>query len=226
MHSISQRKAHFLLRIPASVARLPRRVITLGPEDWLVEFRPSAASRYKHPELPELLTYRLIRYQIPGFRPSWLLTSLLDPCAFPAIELVELYHVRWRIETIYNEWKHTLDIQNLRSHSPVGIRKEIHAHLLLSNLVRWVMTDAAQGTPLTPVAFSFRTALNLIHNACLKMLRAQPSQRVQIYQDLLQEIRRAPIRVRPGRSYPRPGDQTKNKGHGKRTLSARLNSLT
>jgi len=208
---------------------LTHRIRRIGADDWIVEFRPSKNIRYKQPDLPLHIPARLIRYQVPGFRPSWLLTSLLDGDSFPTAELIDLYHFRWRIETIYNEWKHTLAIENLRCHTPVGIRKEIHAHILLSNLVRWVMTEAAYGTAEHPVQFSFRTTVHLIQNAFLQMLRANAAQRTQIYLHLLTEIRRARIRIRPGRSYPRPGDNEKNKGRGKQRLSARLrsfNSLT
>ena len=40
------------------------------------------------------ITVRIIDYQIPGFRPARLLTTLLDP-AISARELVIHYHRRW-----------------------------------------------------------------------------------------------------------------------------------
>lgn len=227
IHGISQRKAHYLLRVPSAVARYARIVKALGPNDWEVEFQLSPRARMKHPKLPQVLKARLIRYQIPGFRPSCLLTSLLDPKDFPASELIDLYHFRWRIETIYSEWKHSLDIQNLRSHTPVGILKEMHAHLLLSNLARWVMTEAAEGTNQRPVEFSFRTTLTLLRNALLRLLRTPTSEIPPIYQELLAQVRKALVRQRPGRSYPRPEDgKVKDKGLGKSRLPARLSSLT
>jgi hypothetical protein len=192
------------------------------PDDGRVEFHPSAVSRHKNPELSETLTARLIRYQIPGFRPSHLLTSLLDAQAFPAAELVDLYHRRWQIETIYREWKHALDIQNLRSHTPAGIYKEIYAQLLLSNLVRWVMAEAAQGTPLRATDLSYVSALTAVKNAVLFMLRTSPRHVPILYQQLLHEVRSARIRRRPGRSYPRPYDLPQNKGNGKVSQPARL----
>ena len=200
--------------------------VGLGPDDWLVEFRPSSTLRHKQPQLPTLFTRRLIRYQLKGYRPSWLLTSLLDPVAFPASELIQLYHFRWRIETIYREWKHGLDIQNLRSHTPIGIIKEMHAQLVLSNLVRWVMTEAAKGTGKTPVEFSFLSALDAIRD----FLRIMSQPRVLLavlYQQLLDDIRFATIRQRPGRHFPRPGEsKIRDKGHGKFSLPALLPALT
>ena len=161
-----------------------------------------------------------------GFRASWLLTSLMDPQRFTKAELVDLYHRRWRIETIYREWKHGLNIQNLRSHTPVGILKEAYAQLLLSNLVRWIMTEATQGTAKSPVDLSFLTSLSLVKNALLRMLSLHPRQLSSLYQHLLADTLAAKIRKRPGRSYPRAGDcNVKNKGHGKYRLPSRLQKV-
>ncbi len=172
--------------------------------------------------LPDVLTVRLLRYQWPGFRPSWLLTSLLDSQTHPYHELVELYHRRWQIETIYREWKHGLDIQNLRSHTPTGILKEVYAHLLFSNLVRWVMSDAARHTEYHPVDLSFVTCLSHVNNAILQIIRTDVRHLASAYEQLLQAIRRARIRKRPGRSYPRPADKPRNRGNGKVQQPARL----
>jgi hypothetical protein len=189
----------------------------------MVRFCPTPATRRKTPDLPRELTARLIRYQQPGFRPSYLLTSLSDPRRFSSDELVNLYHRRWQMETFYREWKHTLDIQNLRSHTPLGILKEVHAHLLLSNLVRWIMTEACEHTPHKPIELSFLTALSHIKSALWPMLHLPPREIAVAYEQLLNLIRAAKIRQRPGRSYPRRRDgRIKNMGYGKYRLPARL----
>ena len=40
----------------------------------------------------------MIHYQLPGYEPQFLLTSLIDAKAYPAEEIIELYHERWEIE--------------------------------------------------------------------------------------------------------------------------------
>ncbi len=122
----------------------------------------------------------------------------------------------------YREWKHGLDIQNLRSHTPAGVIKEVYAHLLLSNLVRWVMTDAVRNTDLHPVDLSYITALTHVKNALLQMLRADTRRIPLIYQQLLREVIAARIRKRPGRSYPRPSEKPRHRGHGKIQQPAKL----
>ncbi len=189
----------------------------------MVRFCPSIYSRRNCPDLPEALICRLIRYQRPGFRPSWLLTSLTDTDLCTREELTDLYHRRWSIETIYREWKHSLDIQNLRSQTPRGILKEVHVQLMLSNLMRWIMTEALEGTDQTPVNLSFLVTLTLVRNAVGKIIRRRTVDYTELSARLLAQIRMAKIRKRPGRSYPRPQDgKIKNKGHGKYQQPARI----
>jgi hypothetical protein len=222
IQSITARSAHYLQRLSDQMARFAETVKRLGPNDWMVRFKPTTAIRWKHPTLPEELRARLIRYQMPGFRPSYLLTSLTDLGEFTRNELVNLYHRRWQIETIYREWKHTLDIQNLRSKSPLGISKEIHAHLIMSNLVRWMMSEAGAQS-IAPVELSFTTAISHIKSAVSSMVWLPSTRRIGSYRQLLLDIRGAPIRQRSGRSYPRLHDgKVKNMGKGKHRLPARI----
>lgn len=205
---------HALIRVRTCQARGFQRVRRLAANDRLVELRPQWAARRRH-GLPERLTMRLIRYQVHGFRPSWLLTTLTDPCAATADELVELYHRRWSIETIYREWKHTLNIQNIRSATPRGVRKEICAQILLHNLVRWVMTEAAEGTGLAPVQLSFTAGVTYVNAFIVAMIGQNTDTITRGYRRLLGRVRATRIRHRPGRSYPRAFDRRpRPKGHG------------
>jgi hypothetical protein len=134
--------------------------------DMLVEIAVPTVTRREHPELPESYRARVIEYQhgdSPGQR---LLTSLLDPSAYPANELVELYHERWEIELAYDELK-THQISNravLRSKTPVGIEQEIWGLLLAYNLVRFQMERIADTLGVPPMRISFVGSLLLVQN--------------------------------------------------------------
>ncbi|WP_285475559.1 IS4 family transposase, partial [Actinoplanes sp. NBRC 101535] len=65
-----------------------------------------------------------------------LITTLLDAHRYPAAALVQLYHQRWEIETAYLELKSTiLGGRVLRSRTPDGIDQEIHALLIVYQLL-------------------------------------------------------------------------------------------
>ena len=89
-----------------------------------------------------------------------LATTLLDHRAYPAAELIRLYHERWEIETAYAELKSTiLGGRVLRARTPAGIDQEICALLVTYQLLRTAMADATTAVPGTdPDRASFTIA--------------------------------------------------------------------
>jgi hypothetical protein len=91
-----------------------------------------------------------------------LITTLTDHRAFPAFDLVTLYHQRWEIETCYLELKSTtLGGRVLRARTPAGISQEVYAVLTAYQVVRLAMADATASQPATsPDRASFTVALH------------------------------------------------------------------
>jgi len=90
-----------------------------------------------------------------------LVTTLLDAQRYPAGELIRLYHQRWEIETAYLELKSSiLAGRVLRSRTPDGVDQEIHALLIVYQLLRTAMVDATDSRPGTdPDRAGFTIAL-------------------------------------------------------------------
>jgi hypothetical protein len=224
MARIRLQEANFLFRLPARrYHQLPRRPTNSGRQDeWLVELRLPAALRKRCPSLPAVITVRILEYQIPGYRVSWLITSLTDAKEYPYDEVVRLYHLRWNQETMHDEWKHTLQLSNLRSHKSQGILKEVFTQLTLNNALRAMQAEALPADQ-TPMSLRFldtkRTVVGAMPSMAFSPLETLPS----IYAELLRVLARLTILVRPGRSYPRKNDgKPKSKGHGKFAQPARL----
>ena len=91
-----------------------------------------------------------------------LITTLLDAHQYPAGELITIYHRRWEIETAYLQIKSSvLGGRVLRARTPQGIDQEIHALLVVYQILRTAMVDATDSLPgLDPDRASFTTALN------------------------------------------------------------------
>jgi len=90
-----------------------------------------------------------------------LATTLLDPVADPADQLIRLYTERWEIESAYFALRHTLmDGRVLRSGDPFGIEQELWATLTLYQALRITMVDAVESHPGTdPDRAGFTIAL-------------------------------------------------------------------
>ncbi|WP_405883222.1 IS4 family transposase [Streptomyces sp. NBC_01384] len=97
---------------------------------------------------------------------SYQATTLLDPVNDPAGVLVRLYHERWEVESAFYALRHTLqDGRVLRSCDPAGLEQELWSSLIVYQLLRRAMTDAALGCPGTdPDRMSFTVALESARN--------------------------------------------------------------
>jgi hypothetical protein len=201
------RQRHWLSRVKTGRTALRRQVVErLGPGDHLVELRPSHQTRLVHRDLPPTLRVRAIRYHHRGFRPQTLLTSLLDPVAYPAAELIALYHERWELELGFDEVKtHTLEREEaLRSKTPARVTQEVWGLALGYNLVRLAMARVAARARVPPVRISFRHALQFIRLFWLTAWTTSPGvlpRRLEALHDEL-ALLILPER-RPQRRYPR-----------------------
>jgi hypothetical protein len=213
---IAKRGAQFLMRMKGIqyTAVEHKKTRLKSPDEWLVDINISNKAKRSAGHAPAFRA-RVIRYQIKGFRPSYLVTSLLDSVAYPAADLVSLYHERWRQETFYRELKHDLRITNLRSHSVEGLLKEVYVQLTLNNAIRWTMHEAARLVGVRPVDLSFGKSKRLILSAAARMAEMRPVQCMHAHTALLKAIARQKTRVRPGRSYPRKRTEGRPRYKGK-----------
>lgn len=177
----------------------------LGPNDYLVEIPVHKNARRDHPEVPQTLQARAIRYQRRGFRPRVLLTSLLDPVAYPASEIVELYHERWELEVGFDEIKtHTLEREEtLRSRAPERLRQEIWGLAIGYNLIRLEIERVAAGAGVPPTRISYRHALMLVRNFWVTAWLASPGALPQRLKGLQHELALLILPPRRSRRFPR-----------------------
>lgn len=205
VEATAARGADFLGRLPATVTPLP--VQALGDGTALVRLRAGDYPRRRH---GAHVVVRLIRYtlddpQRPGHRAEHrLVTSLHDPAAAPARDLILADHRRWEIESVLDEVKtHQRPARPLRSRKPVGVLQEIYGLLIAHDLVRAAMDEAAAEAASSPLRLSFTGALRLIrdHLPLAQHLNLRASRRLN--RPLRQAIAAQRLPHRAERSNPR-----------------------
>ena len=233
---IQNRGAFFGIRL-FRTARL-KTVRRLAPHDRLVRYTPSDR-RWRQQGLPESIELRVIDYQIKGFRPSAVVTNVLDPQLTTREDWVRLavetdagrrldcglYHRRWEIETTFFELKVSQGLKtNLRSRTAAGIHYEVAGHVLFYFLLRWLMVEAATSYGEDPLRLSFTQALHELQDMSQTLITSSP-QRVSrvLLPRLLARMAQHLVPKRPGRHYARPYDtKIKNKGRGHRQPPSKL----
>jgi len=93
-----------------------------------------------------------------------LVTNILDPADAPALELAALYHERWEIEGVFDEFKTHLRANStvLRSKTPDLVLQELWGLLLAHFAIRQLMAQAAWPRGLDPDRLSFTHAVRVI----------------------------------------------------------------
>ncbi len=189
-----------------------RRGERLGREDHRVTWRrsrnrPGWMSREEFAALPRVLAMRELRVRVdkPGFRTRVfvVVTTLLDPAAFPAVELAGLYRQRWHGELDIRSIKQAMGMDVLRCQSPEMVRKEIWGHFLVFNLIRGVMAEAARRHELQPRRLSFQGARQMIEGFRVELNRAASGQMAGLVAGLLGAIATLRAGDRPDRYEPR-----------------------
>jgi len=159
----------------ANVEGLPHSlwVRSNGPLDQVVVwYKPKQKPRWMAAErfasLPAEITVRELRYQVttPGFRARviTLVTTLLDPSAYPKSELAALYRRRWQIELNLRHIKITMNMDSLHCKTVDGVMKELAMFALAYNLVRSVMFESARGRKVDVERIGFLDALRWLIN--------------------------------------------------------------
>ena len=198
-----------------------RRLKRLGPQDWLVHWQRSPNPSLWLPlaqwlALPQQLTLRMVRGRIyfKGYRVRrvTLVTTLLDPHLYPAQEILQAYLRRWRLEMCLDDLKTTLEMEMLRSRSPAMVQREVYAHLIAHNLIRYTMAQAAiqQTVPLERI--SFKGTLDALRQFTQAMSQARTKKkRRQLWTKLLETLAADRVPERPDRSEPRAVKRVKHK---------------
>jgi hypothetical protein len=157
-------------------AGLPRSrwVERLGKEDQLVEYfkpqeRPQWLTAAAYAALPDSVLVRELRFRvrIPGRRTrvATVVTTLRDAQRYPARALAQLYEKRWQVEVNLRHLKRTLGLDVLRCQTFVGVMKELLMFVVVYNLVRRVMAEAAQRQGVAANRISFVDALRWLRRA-------------------------------------------------------------
>jgi hypothetical protein len=190
-------------RTPA-VKGIPRSrwLRALGVHDQLVAWLkpktcPSWLTRETLLALPDSLVLREVRYHLrtPGFRTRQitLVTTLLDPQAYPVADLAELYRRRWQVETSLAHLKTTMQMDVLHGKTVPGALKELPLFAIVYNLVRLVVGQSARLQHIGVERISFLDALRWL---------SAPSTGVPLGGLLVNPIR--PCRVEPRVKKRRP----------------------
>ena len=172
--------AHLVWRVKNGAKSMPFTTLrTLSDGSELVLLRESASMLGKRrrdagdktlPRLPGTIA-RLVSFTVTARTAHRVktttikvLTTLLDPGAFPAREIAALYAERWQAEIAYLHLKKTVKGAGRvrRGRSPALARQETWALLLVHNMTATIAARAAASAGIDPDQIPFTAVLSLV----------------------------------------------------------------
>lgn len=204
----------FIGRVPTRNRKVDfRRGKRLGPEDALFAWTKTPhCARWLPKELwaavEKVLTVRVVRARIckKGFRVRelTLVTTLLDARLYPREEILAAYLRRWSMELCLRDVKATLGLAQLKCQSPDMLEKELLVGLLMHNLLRCVMAEAAQTHGADLDRISFKGCLDALRQFSVAIAQARSAKkRRRLWQQLLETLVNDLVPYRAGRREPR-----------------------
>lgn len=200
--------------IPMRKNGQPKRIRAFGTHDGLYEIRASKSYWKDTPGVPDKMTVRIVQSHRKGFLPRRLVTNLLDPQAWPAGEVADIYHERWHIETFYRDVKHVLKAETWHTRTIHGFYAELMFIMILATMTRLAMADAAGDRP--PGTLSFTQSLEWMQTALILSARVPVAQWPGLYDQVLAEIAQCKTDVRPGRAFERNRQKRRQQSRAKR----------
>jgi len=227
----SGRGAHLAWRVKNGAKSVPfktLRTLTDGSELVLLRESDSMLGKRRRdagdktlPRLPDTIA-RLVSFTVTARTARRIktttikvLTTLLDPGAFPAREIAALYAERWQAEIAYLHLKKTVKGTGrvLRGRSPALARQETWALLLVHNMAATLAARAAGQADLDPDLIPFTAVLSLIRghvtaDACCPHCGKRPASGNAPVALLIADIlAQPPHRQRPARTSGRTAFQ-------------------
>lgn len=189
-----------------------RHVKKLGKGDRLVlwvkmKTRPKWLDAEQWQAIPDTLMVREVTITVsePGFRSKTLVvvTTLLDAKRFPKTAIAELYRRRWIAELFLRDIKISLGMDVLRCKTPHNVEQELWMHVIAYNLIRALMTKAANAHGAAIETLSFKGTLATIRQWVPHMHHGPRHQRQALAELLLTVIARHTLPRRTNRIEPR-----------------------
>lgn len=168
--------------------------------------KPDAARKMAAAESVKL---RFVRVRLSSGEERVLITDLPYDM-FDSGEIAHLYTMRWGIETVYDDLKNKLEIENFTGTKENIIFQDIYATILLSNIINDIMSETAlliNQNLKHDMQLNRSFAIGVLKVGLLDVfLEKSHKKREAIVVALKEEILTQILPIRPGRRYYRPNN--------------------
>lgn len=159
------------------------------------------------------LRVRCVLADVGGSAPERLITTVGADELTPA-ELAEVYHMRWGVETCFQFMKDRLQMENFTGTSPRLIEQDVYATAYLLNVAFDLANEAEREAAGDIAARGYKHAMAVNRTVAIGVLKDElmrivmapdDGSREAMMADIVAELGRCLVPVRPARAYGRDG---------------------
>lgn len=217
----------YLFRLSSNTFKENVKQMKTRDERTKIKITKSRLNNIKDEKLKQILSEkenlesRLVKYKLNTNEDEILLTNLNSE-EFDEKELGELYFKRWKIELAYDIAKNKLEIQNISGHSKIVVEQEFYSQMYLLNIAEDLRKEAnSKVTAKKENGYKYDYKINM--NILIGKMRMQliklliirvffpESYDIESYHNLINDISKNIIPIRPERKNPRKPYKTQNK---------------
>lgn len=159
----------------------------------------------------KLYKVRVIRFMLSSSEEEILITSLIDK-NMRVEDFKELYFMRWGIEIKYDELKNRLQIESFTGTIKIAIEQDFYSTIYLSNMIEMARSRSYElidnKNKDKDLKYKQKTNLNILvgilKEKLIKMLLENSKiKRNKIFKEIMEQISRSTVPIRPGRHFER-----------------------
>ena len=146
-----------------------------------------------------------------------ILFTNLESEKFSTEDIVEIYRLRWGIETNYHHLKENMKMTNISSSKEDLIKQDIYSQMLVANMLQAIVNEVEEEIDQEKYQHKMKINMNMaigyVKRAMLLILIEEDNRtRAKLLDELDEKILSQIIPVRDGRTFDR-NKTTKNKHH-------------
>ena len=207
----------YLFRIPSRTFKKERKLLESDDGFIDIELTTSRLSSLDDPLLKEkakvlkTIRVRIVKITLSTGEDEYLLTNLDDCNKFSTEEIGKLYYKRWGIEKAFEVIKNKLNIENISGRKKIIVEQDFYAQMLLFNMAEDIRREANEhidSTKKAELKYDYKVNMNVLVGTLREylimiLLETDEDKAEKMYNDMIDEIKRSLIPIRPGRNFER-----------------------
>lgn len=200
----------FVMRASTTQSKGVVWFVSSGKKSLVIDMFPPVRHCIKGKEYNKntSIKMRLVRVDLPNGEIEVLMTSLLDSQKYPSKMFKELYFLRWKVETYYDELKNKIKLECFTGYSKMSVLQDFFCAVFISNLQSIIVNDLQEELAVKNqnTKLDYKINVNLTYgflkNRVLELLFKEGALE-DVFLELQTLFLKNTIPIRPGRSNPR-----------------------